>query len=138
MASLTFDASVAEIFTVLCGGGTVCMISPHRLLSGPDFVGVLQREAISILGCVPSILSMLSPDYFPALETVVVGGEGCPPAVAERWLGKCRLLNAYAPTEATIYSTLSECRVAYETGLPLGQTIANARMYLLDRDLNPM
>ena len=41
-----------------------------------------------------------------------------------RWIQKCRLMNAYAPTEATIYSTLSECRTAGDTGLRMGQPIA--------------
>lgn len=138
LASLTFDASVAEILGPLCSGASVCIVSSRRLLSGAEFIGLLRSEAITVLGCVPSILALFSPDLVPHLRTVIVGGESCPPETASRWMAKTKLLNAYAPTEATIYSNLHECRSDGASALPLGRPLPNVRMYILDNDLNPL
>ena len=139
LASLTFDASAAEIFIPLCAGGSLCIIGSEKLLSGEQFVGTLNQESIDMLGGVPSLLTMLSPEYLPSLRTVIVGGESCPPDVAASWLKSKKLFNAYAPTEATIFSTLVECRLERCKGaLPLGRPVANVRMYILDDSLHPV
>jgi amino acid adenylation domain-containing protein len=139
LASPTFDASVAEIFSPLCSGGTVCIIGPERMASIPEFVDALSQARISVLGCVPSILGLIAPEALPALKIVIVGGESCPRDTADRWLGKTRFLNAYAPTEASIYSTLSECKPEEcREGLPFGRPIPNARMYILDDNMIPV
>jgi amino acid adenylation domain-containing protein len=139
LASLTFDASVAEILLTLCAGASICIVPPNRLVSIPELMGALQRGGVTVLGCVPSILGLIDPRDLPGLKTVIVGGESCPKETAARWLGQRRFLNAYAPTEATIYSTLSECLPdECAAGLPFGRPIANARMYILDESLNPV
>lgn len=139
LASLTFDASVAEIFIPLCAGASLCIIGPAKLLSPNDFVGTLRGEAVSIMGCVPSVLGLLSPEMIPTVHTMIVGGESCPLSTATPWLDKRRFLNAYAPTEATIFSNLSECRAAEcESALTLGPPINNARLYVVNEDMNPV
>jgi acyl-CoA synthetase (AMP-forming)/AMP-acid ligase II len=48
------------------------------------------------------------------------------------------LFNEYGPTEATVWSSVYECRDLPEQppSLPIGRPIANTRLYILDRHLN--
>jgi len=133
LASLTFDASVAEIFTLLCGGGTVCMISPHRFSREPSLCRFCKARAYRFLaaylhpGCAVA-------DYFPALETSSLAARvvhqiqrcaGLPGVVS-----KC--LCADRGDDLQYFVGVSN---AGDTGLPMGRPIANARMYILDRNL---
>ncbi|HYK20985.1 MAG TPA: non-ribosomal peptide synthetase, partial [Pyrinomonadaceae bacterium] len=47
-------------------------------------------------------------------------------------------LNAYAPTEATVYATAMQCEEGESRVPPIGQPISNMQVYLLDPHLQPV
>jgi pristinamycin I synthase 3 and 4 len=141
LASLSFDASVLEIFSAFHAGAGLYMVDSDTLMSGPQFSRLLQANAISTIAIPPSLLNLIPVGEYPALQTIVAGGEVCPDEIAARWSRGRKFLNAYAPTESTIYSTVFEWQQHVSKSWqspPVGRPIANTQIYILDRELYPV
>ena len=135
-ASLSFDASVLEIFMALVSGATLCLMGQGA--SGTELGGLLRDQAITTMAVTPSQLDTIPDGEYPALQTIIVGGEACSTATAARWSRGRRLFNAYAPTEATVYATAMQY-VEGDGRIPrLGRPISNMEIYLLDPHLQPV
>lgn len=147
--SYGFDLSVWEIFGCLLTGGRLVLV-PRRLTQSPgEFCDLLRREGVTVLSQTPSALRQLA--YAQrrkacaeiadlALRTIVCGGEALPRDLALQVLDwGVPLWNFYGPTEASVWVTAG--RVTAEGCLhdvvPVGRPFANARVYILDRDLQP-
>ena len=77
-ASLSFDASIAEMILALTMGATLCLMPREDMLLSSALATYMEQQAITIATFPPSLLSMLSEAKFSFLETVVVAGEACP------------------------------------------------------------
>ncbi|HEX2224885.1 MAG TPA: amino acid adenylation domain-containing protein, partial [Thermoanaerobaculia bacterium] len=133
-ASLTFDASVSEIFTALVSGACLVLVPRDQMLPGPDLLARLRGERITAATLPPSALAVLPEEDLPDLRTLVVAGEACPPELAAKWGRGRRFLNAYGPTEATVCATIERDEVPPDSrGLSLGRPIRGATVHLLDR-----
>ncbi|MEM7028219.1 MAG: amino acid adenylation domain-containing protein [Chloroflexota bacterium] len=133
-SSLTFDASVAEIFKTLLAGGTLIIPPEDTLLTGESLLSFLQRKAITLAVLPPSVLQDLPQAHLPHLETLVVAGEACPIDLPKRWRTGRRFFNAYGPTEATVCTTIAE--VTDDSWQPtIGKPIANTQVTILDENL---
>ncbi|HJP95207.1 MAG TPA: amino acid adenylation domain-containing protein [Pyrinomonadaceae bacterium] len=137
-ASLSFDASVLEIFMALLGGATLYLASRDTLASGTELGQLLRDDAITTIAITPSLLDTIPEGEYPALHTLIVGGEASSAATAARWSRGRRLFNAYAPTEATVYATATQCAEGEARVPPLGWPISNMQVYLLDQHLRPV
>jgi len=137
-ASLSFDASVWEIFSILATGGSLHARAPEELMPGPDLMKVLKEDAITVMTLPPTALSMLADGELFLPSTVIVAGEACSAEIVDRWARGRRLLNAYGPTEATVCATIGECEVGGDSPPAIGRPIANTRLYILDRELEPV
>ncbi len=137
LASLNFDASVLEIFSALLSGGTLRMVDSLVLMSGPELGSLLRENGITTMAIPPSLLDLVPAGNYPALRSIVVGGEACTAEIAGRWSGGRLFFNAYAPTEATIYSTLMLCPEGSRQTPTLGRPIQNMQIYLLDHHGQP-
>jgi len=134
LASLGFDASVLEIFTALSSGACLVLTRRETLLSGAALGRELREQRITALAIPPSLLDTVEESDFPDLRSIVLGGEACSAATAARWAAGRRLLNAYAPTEATIYSTVAAVKGDGVEVPSIGQPIAGLSAHLLDAD----
>jgi amino acid adenylation domain-containing protein/non-ribosomal peptide synthase protein (TIGR01720 family) len=134
LAPLSFDLATAEIFSALCAGAALCLADPEERLPDARLVELLRREAVTHASITAFSLAALPYAELPDLETLIVGGEACPPEMAALWAAGRRLLNAYGATEATVYSTLHERR-GTEPRLPLGRPLADTSVYVLDERL---
>ncbi len=133
-ASLSFDASVAEIALAVRAGAALCLPPKSALLPGSELVELLRRWEISKVTLPPSVASGLPSRDFPALRTLVVAGEACAPEVAESWAQDRLFLNAYGPTETTVCATIG----AYAPGsgrLSLGTAISGVTIHVVDSEL---
>ena len=137
-ASLSFDASVLEIFIALLGGATLCLVGRDAVASGTELAQVLRDYAITTIAMPPSLLDTIPDGEYPALHSIIVGGEACNAETAARWSRGRRLFNAYAPTEATVYATARQCAETEHRVPPLGRPISNTQIYLLDSHLRPI
>ncbi|MFJ6946371.1 amino acid adenylation domain-containing protein [Streptomyces wuyuanensis] len=70
-------------------------------------------------------------------ETVVVAGEQCPAALAERFSNGRRLLNVYGPTEVTIAATWADSERGDDVSA-IGRPLPDYRAYVLDDELVPV
>ncbi|WP_432072247.1 non-ribosomal peptide synthetase [Streptomyces wuyuanensis] len=70
-------------------------------------------------------------------ETVVVAGEPCPAALAERFSRGRRLLNVYGPTEVTIAATWADSERGDDVSA-IGRPLPDYRAYVLDDELVPV
>ena len=134
--SPSFDVSVSEIWGALTSGAALCIL-PQEQLPGPEVVDWLRERAVSFLMATPSFLGALPIKHLPDLETVVSGGEPCSTEMVSEWSNGRRFLNAYGPTETTIWSTWTECP-ARGGQVSIGQPIRNTEVYVLDGQLEPV
>ena len=108
--SVAFDMSFEEIWISYLVGASL-WVAPKLLTGDPDALPqVLQREGITVLHAVPTLLALFSQDV-PGLRLINLGGEMCPEALVERWATPERqMFNTYGPTEATVSASLARLR----------------------------
>ena len=115
LLSPSFDASISDIGTTLLSGATLCIESQHAVDDGigvtrHDLFETLRNRRITHVDLPPSLLAMLNPsEPIPTLRTIVIGGEPCRPDVVRMWARRCRVVNVYGPTEATVCTSLCVC-----------------------------
>ena len=157
--SVSFDASVGDIFPALMSGATLVLDPNPGELSGRDLQALCEREEITVLDIPAALWQTWVEDMerrqvraaLPALRKILVGGESLPLNRLETWNrltgGKATLIGPYGPTEATVCSTLfalAEGARSLEilpislSRLPIGRPIGNLRIHLLDHDLHPV
>ena len=85
----------------------------------------------------PSAVGMLSPQGLDG-AALVVAGEACPGEVVERWAPGRVMLDAYGPTEATIYAAISAPLSAGAEVVPIGAPVAGGACFVLDEWLRPV
>ncbi|HEV2149307.1 MAG TPA: amino acid adenylation domain-containing protein, partial [Longimicrobiaceae bacterium] len=136
-ASISFDASVSEVFTALVRGAAL-HVPPPGILAGDTLVQALARHRITHVTLPPAVLATLPERAVPGVETLVLAGDVATEAAARPWMAGRRLVNAYGPTEATVCATLHECRADAPGSPPIGRPIFNVRVYLLDTEGEPV
>ncbi|MFA5709879.1 amino acid adenylation domain-containing protein, partial [Mycolicibacterium sp.] len=135
--SYAFDFSVWEIWAALLGGGSLVVV-PEEVAAAPrQFQDLIVEQGVTVLTQTPSAVAALDP---AGLESVAVllGGEACPTDVVDRWAPGRVLLNAYGPTEATVYAAISAPLTAGATVVPIGAPVSTAALLVLDRWLRPV
>ncbi len=138
LAYVGFDVSVADIWPILCAGGTL-VIPPENILLDPDgLIQWLHAEAITLTFVPTGLAEILFTRPWPkemALRIFITGGDrlrGRPP----KGLG-FPVVNGYGPTESTVFATFS---VVEPEGLrgeapPIGRALDNVKTYVLDEKL---
>jgi amino acid adenylation domain-containing protein len=135
LASLSFDASVSEIFMTLIKGATLCLGYSEAVFSATAFVQLVRNQEVTVATIPPAVLAVLPVEELIGLKTIIAAGERCPAEVATRWSAGRRFFNAYGPTETTVCATLAECSPQNGSMPPIGRPLDNAQVYLLDADL---
>ncbi len=125
-AYMSFDSSLAEIFSTFLSGGT--LIIPGCQLRNDAYSvleTLLMRKAISVATLPPSFALGCKTTALSNLDTLILAGEECPINLANSLYKKVKhLINAYGPTESIICATTYEikslqniCRVPIGTPL---------------------
>lgn len=134
VANIAFDASVADLWPVLCAGGTI-HIPPMPLLSDLDgLIEWLRAEEITG-GFIPTgLMELMLKRPWPkqmALRYLGTGGDTLhtrPPAGLP-----FMLINQYGPTENTVDSTWAVIEPQGDSNTPtIGRPIGNVTAYVLN------
>ncbi len=142
MSSLAFDSSKAGIYWTLCTGGTL-VIAENKLEQDMAKLGnLIETHGISHTLMLPSLYQVLlenvEPSKLKSLNTVIVAGESCPGSLVSKHfekLASASLYNEYGPTEATVWCAAHQISIEDGSGnVPIGKTVANAEIYLLNKD----
>jgi len=128
-ASLCFDLSIEEIWLALAAGATLVGATPELCRAGPDLSRRLEELGVTVLSCVPTLLSMMDDAELPALRLLIVGGETCANSLVARWAraGR-RMVNTYGPTETTVIATYAD--VSPGRAVTIGRPVPGYRLWL--------
>jgi amino acid adenylation domain-containing protein len=136
-ASFSFDAAIFEIVMALGTGATLYLAKKENLLLGQPLIKLLQEKAITHVTLPPAVLAALPKAELPALKTIISAGEVCSQDIMKKWGFNRQFFNAYGPTEATVWTTISEIKdVNFKPSI--GRPIINTQVYILDKYLQPV
>lgn len=144
-ASVSFDASVAEILLTLSLGATLVVPRPNCAGDVGYLTDAIDRHRVTIVQLVPSalrtILDLPPLPQWRQLRLLPVGGEALPGELADRFAGHfdAELRNHYGPTEAVVCATHTPVSGSYGPRVvPIGVPNRNVYAYVLDDQLQPV
>lgn len=105
------------------------------LSAGDDLDDLLAFHKPRTVCLTPTLLSAMR--QLPAVDVLVVAGEPCSLALAQRLAGHRRVLNVYGPTETTIAATWSDT-IRGDDPATIGRALPGYATYVLDEQLNPV
>ncbi len=138
-ASLSYDASVIEMFYPLVHGGSLAMVTLDVSRDGQRLKKYLDRNSITFMTASVATWRML--DYAgwqgsPKIK-IVNGGEVLPYELAQTLIGWSKTAyNGYGPAETSVCATMK--RLEPNRPVTIGRPLANTQIYILDECLNPM
>ncbi len=154
-AAVSFDAAIEEIFPTLIRGAALVLRTERSLASIRAFVDNCRDWKVTVLDLPTSYWHELTKTLYrenaalpESIRLVIIGGEQASPKRLTEWQKlvsrRCRLVNTYGPTEATVVTTA--CDLTDDAGdaqvlsepVSIGRPIANVRAYVLDRRLDPV
>ncbi|GAB0105333.1 hypothetical protein JMUB6875_43110 [Nocardia sp. JMUB6875] len=150
LAPLTFDVAFQEIFSTLCGGGTLHLADDDLRTDARSLLRLLDSSRIERV-FLPYValqqLALVAAEtgrYPRALSRVVSSGEQLriTPQIRAFLAGLAEPLleNQYGPTETHVatYHTLSGDPGSFPVHPPIGTPIAGAELHILDSRRNPV
>jgi amino acid adenylation domain-containing protein len=159
-SSISFDLTITSIYTPLISGKRTILL-PEGL--GVELLGkALQREAhqdqppLSLVKITPAHLQLLGEQLSPQeachrTRAFIIGGENLTVDQIRFWKEHSpdtQLVNEYGPTETVVGccvywapadTTTDELQARFRGGIiPIGRPIINTRLYILDRNMQPV
>ena len=140
-----FDMAVANIFLPLLTGSRIVLAPTGPGVDGP--ANLLTRQQFSLVKLTPSHLQalsvMLPAEAASSAEVLLIGGEALSGEMLAFWsrhAPETIVINEYGPTEATVACTTHTVLAGDVVSgpVPIGRPIANAQIYILDTNLQPV
>lgn len=146
LAPLSFDASTFELWGALLHGAR-CIIFAQDVPAIERLGSVIQRQRVTTLWLTASLFNMIideAPQILSGVQQLLTGGEALSVSHVRRALESLpgtAFVNGYGPTESTTFACCYPIpRVLDErlASVPIGRPIANTKVYVLDRNRNPV
>jgi amino acid adenylation domain-containing protein len=148
-APACFDISVWQALTAPLFGACVEIIGDNVVRDPQALLQVLRTRHVSLFEPVPALLQAMlesqsdQPMPLPNLRWVLPTGEALPVATAQQWFRHyphIPLMNAYGPAECSDDVAFQPLRNAPDQGtsVAIGRPTANAELYVLGHDLQPV
>lgn len=148
-ASSCFDISVWQFLAALLTGGKTCIIDKSVVLEPSLFLQVLEKQQVTILETVPSLLTAFLQStntidvnfrgrQLHYLRWMIPTGEALKNPLVSDWFlhyPAIPLVNAYGPTEASddvTHYVIKEPLAPYLHEVPIGKPLQNLHIYILD------
>ncbi|MDO5710908.1 MAG: amino acid adenylation domain-containing protein [Micrococcales bacterium] len=133
--TISFDFAIEEVWPTWAAGATLVAGPTDGRRVGEGLTTFLEDHAITLLYCVPTVLSTVE-RIVPSIRGLMVGGEACPAELVERWSPGRRMLNTYGPTEATVTCTVGELHPG--RAVTIGVAVPTYTAYILDDRRHPL
>jgi tyrocidine synthetase-3 len=143
-SSLAFDLTVTSIYTPLITGNRIVI---YREDGGSSAIEeILKDNKVGVLKLTPSHLALVKvrDNSQSRIRRLIVGGEQfeteLATAVLRSFDGNVEIINEYGPTEASVGCMIHRFDPVEDTQafVPVGKPAANAQVYVLDDDLEPV
>jgi amino acid adenylation domain-containing protein len=145
LSPLAFDSSVVGLFWTLLTGGTLFLVPSEIQREPAQLAALIANRAVTHLLTLPSYYALLlehaGSGQLDGLHCAIVAGEAFPDGLIDRHkasLASTRLFSEYGATETTVWCTVHDCLSDPRHPAPLGRPIDNARVYVLDANLEPV
>ncbi|GAA0229475.1 hypothetical protein GCM10009527_027460 [Actinomadura nitritigenes] len=143
---VTFDVSLWELVWPLTAGACVVLAEPGRQGDLDHLARLIDELGVAVAHFVPSLFRQFAAHEplgeMAGLRLVVCSGEALPGEAVARFYARhprAVVENLYGPTEASIDVSSWRCeRPGNVSAPPIGHPIANLRLHVLDRWLNPV
>lgn len=139
-ASYSFDGAIGETFMALLNRG--CLIIMPKDFEWNALVEKVNNYHIDVLVLTPSLIIQIDPSKFVHNQDLMVVsvGEACPADLAAHWSQFCHFINAYGPTEYTVYSHAYRVPKGYHADgvIPIGMPMDNTKCYVLNGNFTPV
>ncbi|EPX2856277.1 amino acid adenylation domain-containing protein [Streptococcus pyogenes] len=127
LASISFDASIWEIFPALASGSEIF------IYSGVDYsetlIDYIKNNKISHATFTPSLYSVIDFSKVNSLKYVTTAGSQY---VENKTINNnVSIINAYGPTEGTVCASFYKIKDKNIKNIPIGKPINNTRLYVL-------
>lgn len=130
----TFDVSVTEIFGTLYHGGCICI--PEDTVRVQATAACINQMNINWAFFTPSFSQIINATSILKLDTLVLGGEAVTEASINQWVSPHRrLINAYGPTECSIFSVIGDIDLSRRSARNIGRAVG-ATAFITDPE-NP-
>jgi amino acid adenylation domain-containing protein/non-ribosomal peptide synthase protein (TIGR01720 family) len=134
----SFDVSVWEFFWPLVAGARLVLAKPEGHRDPLYLSQLIEREGVTTLHFVPSMLQAFLEAGEPArcgsVRRVMCSGEALGAEVRDRFFERlpgAELHDLYGPTETGVEVTFHACAPGEPT-VPIGRPVANTRIHVLD------
>ncbi|MDB4955277.1 MAG: linear gramicidin synthase subunit [Myxococcales bacterium] len=140
-SNTSFDAATFEVWGALLNGARLVGISKEDTLAPTVLATKIREHGITTMFLTTALFNQIvhhEPTAFQPLKQLLFGGELVDARAVREALRHAprRLLHVYGPTETTTFATWYEIKAVPEgaTTVPIGRPLANASLYVLDRD----
>lgn len=133
-ASISFDASVSEIYMALFTGALLYIIEDHYINNLNKFKECLNSNNVTIITLPPVYSQYLNFEEFYSLRMLLTAGSECGIELYKSMSRHCEVVNAYGPTECTVCATTwhgTKDSFIYHN-VPIGKSIPNVRIYIIN------
>ena len=134
--SVSFDMWCEETWIAYLTGASLWVADSLTTKAIDELSAVLEREKITVLHAVPSLLAAMQKDV-PGIRLVNSGGEACTPQVLKKWATNGRLFyNSYGPTETTVSASMAKLKDG--DVISIGNVLPNYSLAVVDEKFNPV
>jgi amino acid adenylation domain-containing protein len=149
-AAYSFDQSVEQILATFITGATLVLRGPG-VWPANEFPEVVADYQLTVVNLPPAYWHQWVQESFAVdeplsgdqLRLVISGGDVMQVETLNLWgktpMSAASLLNAYGPTETTVTALTFDIPPGFDGNkIPIGRPPINRRIYILDRDGNPV
>lgn len=144
LTSISFDISLFELLSSFMNHNKFVLCDETIARDGAQLKYYVNKMKVTVLQITPSRLKILMQDddfktVLNKFRIIIIGGEvlDCSLVDCVKKYTEAKIINAYGPTETTIWSSYSEVKnEVYNDCLSVGKPISNTEIIIIDSDGN--
>ncbi len=142
-SSISWDALTLELFPPLLHGSR-CVLYPDNIPTPEGLSNIIQEQGVNILWLTCTLFNLMidtMPEALLGVKQLITGGETLSVDHVRRalkLLPETQIVNGYGPSECTVFSCCYPLPQQLEediTTIPIGKSIGDRKVYILDRNL---